>query len=31
MELFRAEIEKEKEDAAFIAARKKIVLEAIKE
>ena len=31
MELFRAEVEKEKEDAAFIAARKKIVLEAIKE
>ncbi|MCK9233356.1 MAG: ParB N-terminal domain-containing protein [Syntrophales bacterium] len=31
MELFRAEIEKEKEDAVFIAARKKIILEALKE
>ncbi len=29
MELFRAELEKEKEDAAFIAATKKVVVESI--
>jgi len=31
MDLFRREQDQEREDAAFIAARKKIIIEAIKE